>query len=276
MRRLLLAAASTLLWTGLWAQTPKNDRSEDLKVRLSGEVEYKIAKGQHVFVELELTEGTDLYSKGDGKLTFGYTNKILPNLRLGAGYVLLTHRHSHTTYSSPRHRIFVEATPSWKLDRWKFSLRERFQATCRTGDMNTYQAPRVAVDMRTRLKVEYSFTKRLSAFAFAEPKWTLNRPRLRDYRYDSEIMRYVTPAGDVEGEPGWFMDGYRDMYITRTRVGAGFDKNFKKGRILTVYFQSDFRRSLKIDANSEGTKLKSLVWDRSIYLTPGVKFTRSF
>ena len=114
--------------------------------RLSLGVEKSIFKGLDVTLEEELRMADNFGTLGRLQTTVGVKYRVLPYLRLGLGYVLINPYDVEIAgFSTPRHRLMVDASGYLSFGDWTFSLRERFQATHRTGYFNEYQNPATAL-----------------------------------------------------------------------------------------------------------------------------------
>ena len=258
-----------------FGQVPENDPYLKFGVRLSVNADYKIRKGLHLSGETELREGKDILSEGYFQNSVGLSYKVSPYFKTAASYTLIGKRTSLSSYNF-RHRGNVDLTASLPYGSWKFSLRERFQMTNRPGEMNRYQNPRNLLELKSRLKEEYSFNKRFSQYSFIEVRAALNKASLTGYHYDAAQHKYVDGQSNSVGEPGWFFDGYGDCYFNRIRLCLGLEYERNKRRTYDFYLYGDYYNNLKIDASSDGTALKSLVHDRYYKITPGISYKYSF
>lgn len=271
-----LTLAFFLLLTAplLQAQETDNDLDNDFRGRLSVEVDKKISKGFHVFAEGQL-RATDNYGVvGRYQATAGVSYKLAPWLKAAVSYVFMERINSDNSYS-PRHRTSLDLTATGKEGLWKFSVKERLQLTNRPGTMNEYQNVRNALHLKSRIKAEYSLTGDIAPYVYAEIKNTLNAPLIKA-EYDAASAGYLTPDGLETGDAGWFMDGYRDIYVCRYRLSAGMEYKIDRQHLLDFFLLSDYCREKNIDANKSGTRLKSVTIDRALHLTAGVAYTYSF
>ena len=224
--------------------------------RVAVSVDKRIARGLHVFLEEEV-RFDDNYSSLDRLQTTVMLNcKMHPNIKLGLGYVLINGYGTHSeSFKSPRHRFLFDATGTMHVGYWNFSLKERFQATRRTGDFNVYQNPRNALTLKSRLKAQYKGFGKVQPYAYFEMRNYLNAPVI-EAAYDGSVYVNIDDYSE-EGEPGWFLTGFNGGYVNRLRGSLGVDIRLDKRNTLDFYFMGDFFMEKQVDANAEGTRLKS-------------------
>ena len=248
---LLLAA---MLGGSVWAQT---DVALDPEFggRLSLSVDKKLAKGLHVGLEEEIRLTDNFSSFGRFHTTLGITYKVLPYLKVGVGYAMINpYSSSDQAFKSSRHRVMLDATGGWRFGDWRLSLKERFQATVRTGEINEYQNPRTFLELKSRLKVAYKGFRSIEPYASAELRHRLNAPVIVA-NYDGTY--YLTDALSQNGEAGWFLDGFTGCCLNRLRGTLGMDYRMSKNSTLGVCLMADYAMDKVVDANASGTKLKS-------------------
>ena len=70
-------------------------------------------------------------------------------------------------------------------------------------------------------------------------------------------------------------EGYNDAYLNRVRGSLGVDWKLDKRNSIDFYLLGDYCYDKNIDTNAEGTKLKSLTYDRTFkgWLGIGYKFS---
>ena len=241
--------------------------------RLSVSVDKKLAKGLHLQVEEEIRLDDWGLSLDRLHTTLGLSYKVHPNIKLGIGYAMINpYSTVNSAFRSSRHRLMLDATGSIRFGDWRLSLKERFQATYRTGEMNEYQNPRTALTLKSRIKVSYKGFQRMEPYAYFELRNTLNAPVIKA-NYDG--TNYLTDAMSQVGEAGWFIDGWNGIYVNRLRSAIGFDYRIDKRNDIDVSIMADRIMDKVVDANSEGTKLKS--YTRELYfvywMTVGYKYS---
>lgn len=223
--------------------------------RLSVSVDKKLARGLHISLEEEIRMDNNFGSFDRFHTTLGLSYKVNDYLKLGVGYAMINpYSSSDGAFKSSRHRLMLDATGGLRFGDWRLSLRERFQATYRSGDMNEYQNPRTALTLKSRLKLSYKGLRRLEPYAYIELRNTLNAPVI-SASYDG--TNYLTSALSQYGEAGWFIDSWTGMYVNRVRGSVGFDYRLSKASRIDVSLMADRIVDKVVDANAEGTKLKS-------------------
>ena len=223
--------------------------------RLSVSVDKKLARGLHVSLEEEIRMDNNFGSFDRFHTTLALSYKVNDYLKLGVGYAMINpYSSSNSAFKSSRHRLMLDATGSLRFGDWRLSLRERFQATYRSGDMNEYQNPRTALTLKSRLKLSYKGLRRLEPYAYIELRNTLNAPVI-SASYDG--TNYLTGALSQYGEAGWFIDSWSGVYVNRVRGSVGFDYRLSKASSIDVSLMADRIMDKVVDANAEGTKLKS-------------------
>ena len=68
---------------------------------------------------------------------------------------------------------------------------------------------------------------------------------------------YLTSALSQYGEAGWFIDSWTGMYVNRVRGSIGFEYRLSKASRIDISLLADRIVDKVVDANAEGTKLKS-------------------
>ncbi len=245
----------------------------DFGTRFSLSVDKKLAKGLHLQLEEEVR--MDDWGRSFDRLhtTLGLTYKVNQYFKLGIGYALINPYSSvSSAFKSSRHRLMVDATGNLRFGDWRLSLKERFQATYRTGDMNEYQNPRTALTLKSRLKVSYKGLRRLEPYAYFELRNTLNAPVIKA-NYDG--ANYVTDDLSQSGEPGWFINSWNGVYVNRLRGSLGAEYRLGSRSTLDVALMADRTIDKVVDANAEGTKLKSYTREKTFmyWLTVGYKYS---
>lgn len=223
--------------------------------RLSVSIDKKLARSLHISLEEEIRMDNNFGSFDRFHTTLGLSYKVNDYLKLGVGYAMINpYSSSDGAFKSSRHRLMLDATGSLRFGDWRLSLRERFQATYRSGDMNEYQNPRTALTLKSRLKLSYKGLRRLEPYAYVELRNTLNAPVI-SASYDG--TNYLTSALSQYGEAGWFIDSWTGMYVNRVRGSVGFDYRLSKASRIDISLLADRIVDKVVDANAEGTKLKS-------------------
>lgn len=244
----------------VWAQTPET-RDPEIGSRLSFGLDYKLAKGVHLTLNEELRVDDNLRDFNRFHTTVALSCKVHDNVKLRIGYALINPYSSSANAFGIRHRLMLDAVGQLRWGDWRFSLKERLQGTYRMGDMNTYQEPRMVLTLKSRLMAKYKGFGRVEPFAYLELRHVLNAYTVSAYAIGdgttSGTVYCLDTEGTVLGDPGWFISGSNGGYLNRLRVGFGMDYNWDRHNGITVELLLDYLRDKVIDANSEGTKLKS-------------------
>lgn len=245
----------------------------DFGTRFSLSVDKKLAKGLHLQLEEEVRLDDWSRSLNRSHTTLGLTYKVNSYFKLGVGYAMINPYSSvNSAFKSSRHRLMVDATGNLHFGDWRLSLKERFQATYRAGEMNEYQNPRTALTLKSRLKVSYKGWQRVEPYAYVELRNTLNAPVIKA-NFDG--INYVTDDNSLTGEPGWFISGWNGVYVNRLRGSLGFEYRLSRSGILDIGIIADRTIDKVVDANAEGTKLKSYTREKTsmYWLIAGYKYS---
>ena len=224
--------------------------------RVSLSVDKKITKGLHISLEEEVRLDNNFGSLDRLQTTLALNYKVHPDIKLGLGYSLINGYGANSeSFKNPRHRFIADATGTLHYGNWNLSLKERFQVTRRTGDFNVYQNPKNALTLKSRLKAQYKGFGKVQPYTYFEVRNYLNAPVI-EAAYDGSV--YVTLDDySEEGEAGWFLTGFNGGYVNRLRGSLGVDIKLDKCNTLNFYFLGDYLMEKQVDANAEGTKLKS-------------------
>ena len=275
MKRLtliLLAAALSTALSPCQAQTDV-DLDTEVGARLALKVDKKLARGLHLNLEEEVRFDNNFSAFDRFHTTLGMSYKVYPNIKLGLGYALINPYSSSTSaFKSARHRLMVDATGTLQLGLWNLSLKERFQATYRSGNMNLYQNPRTALTLKSRLKAQYKGLQRWQPYAYAEVRNTLNAPVINAI-YNGTY--YLTEDLVREGDTGWFIESWNGAYVNRLRLALGTTWRLDRHSVVDIALMGDRTMDKVVDANAEGTKLKSYTLERGFtaWLTAGYTYT---
>ncbi len=242
--------------------------------RLTTGLDKKITKGLHITLDEELRMADNFGSLGRLQTTLAVKYKVLPFLRVGVGYALINPFDADSSqFSSPRHRFLFDLTGMWRFGDWNLSLRERLQLTHRTGQYNEYQNPATAITLKSRLMVKYKGFLKVEPYAYFELRHYLNAPVI-NASFDG--TNYYTADGSRKGDAGWFLDGFNGSYLNRYRASIGVDYNINRSHTVTLYLLADYCMDKEVDANAEGTKLKSYTREKGFIGNVGVEYVFSF
>lgn len=257
-----------------------DDDSDSFGARVSGEVDYKIMKGMHVYAseELRFLGGSRFLDRSYSEIGFSY--KFNDYLKAAVSYTAIAVQKTETTmpdnveitenWTQWRHRISGDITGSLKFGQLRISLRERIQGTYKMRELNNYQQPQMGWVLRSRLKVAYKFRSvPLEPYAYFEPRLLLNGAK-----WSAE----ATSKNDfVTAE---FL-GHKDVYMNRYRGAAGLEWKLNKRNSIDLYALYDRLYDKEIDARKEGS-LKGVVLKAPITdvyanrLSVGVSYKYSF
>lgn len=243
------------------AQGTENDLETDFGGRFSVELDKKLAKGLHLSLNGEARMEDGFSSLGRYQADLGMTYKINSWLRAGAGYTFIEKKNSDGIWD-PRHRFYADLRGRLVSGYWTFSLKERLQLTHRS-DVNQFQTNPNAMALKSTLKAQYDGFSSISPYAYVDFRLALNDPACSATWNGSSYSDYV-------------FNGYTDTYLNRIRGGLGLEYNINKKNSLDFYVIGDYCHDKDIDTNKEGTKLKSLTWDRSLNLNLGLGYKFSF
>lgn len=226
-----------------------DDDSDAFGVRLSGEVDYKIMKGMHVYAseELRFLGGTRFLDRSYTEAGFSY--KVCDYLKAAVSYTAIAVSKSETVmpdteeittnWTEWRHRVTGDLTASVKFGQFKLSLRERVQGTYKMRELNNYQQPQMGWVLRSRLKLSYDFrTVPLEPYVYFEPRLVLNGSK-----WGPES------AGD-DYKKAEFL-GHKDVYMNRYRGAAGLEWKISKRNTIDFYALYDYLYDKEIDARKE-------------------------
>ena len=252
---LTIIAAALLLPMALKAQTDVA-LDPELGGRVSLSVDKKITKGLHIALEEEVRFDNNFGSFDRLQTTLALNYKVHPNIKLGLGYALINgYGTKSESFKNPRHRFLADATGTLHLGNWNLSLKERFQVTRRTGDFNVYQNPQNALTLKSRLKAQYKGFGKVQPYTYFEVRNYLNAPVI-EAAYDGSVYVSLDDFSE-EGEAGWFLTGFNGGYVNRLRGALGAEIRLDKRNTLDFYLLGDYVMDKEVDANAEGTKLKS-------------------
>lgn len=122
-------------------------------------------------------------------------------LKGGGAYNLINYNHPTKGWEI-RHRYYFYATGDYTLNRFNFSLRERFQSTYRQGIEATEKRANPKNYLRSRFQVEYDLKgSHFEPFLSVELYNTLNDPqenKLNKVRYQAGTAYHVNKRNSLE------------------------------------------------------------------------------
>lgn len=265
----------TLLLTVLPLSAQTDDPQDpEFGGRLSVRLDKKATKGLHLYLEEEVRMDNNFGAFERLHTSAGATYKVIPSLKLGAGYALINpYSTKNAAFKNARHRLMLDAAYTYRHGDWYFSLKERMQATFRTGDYNPYQNPQPALTLKSRLQAKYKGFGRVVPYGYVELRHILNAPAIMA-NYDGSD--YYDDNGSETGDAGWFISGWDKAYCNRVRTSLGADIRLDRHNTLTLYLLADYVNNYEVDANASGTKLKSYTHETGFLGYIGATYRLSF
>ena len=197
--KLIILLALLSLPLAASAQTD-DKQSPEVGARLSFALDKKIVKGLHISLDEQLRFDNNFKSFDRFHTTVAVKYKVHENVKLGLGYAMInSYSSSSASFKNMRHRIMADVTGTLKLGKWNLSLKERFQATFRTGDYNVYQNPACALTLKSRLMLKYKGFQKVEPYTYFEVRNYLNAPVI-SAAYDGST--YYTLEGEESGDAG--------------------------------------------------------------------------
>lgn len=246
-----------------WAQGTDNDLETDFGARVSASVDKKITKGFHWSVDGEARMSDNLSDFGRYQVGTGLSYKVTPWLKVGAGYIYIQKKNSSDEWKA-RHRVYGDATLSYKTGNWRFALKERVQLTHKDVG-NAYQSTPNSVMLKSRFKVSYKASKVLTPYGYVELRNVFNDPACS-----------ATWSTTSQAYSDYVFNGYTDTYFNRYRGSIGLEWKLNKRNSLDFFVLGDYCYDKDIDTNAKGTKLKSLTYDRAFNTAIGIGYQFSF
>ncbi len=245
------------------AQGTDNDLETAFGGRVSVTADKRIVKGFHWTVEGEIRSYDNFSGMGRYQAGTGLTYKVTENIKLGAGYIYISDKNSKDEWR-PRHRVYGDATFSLRTGAWRFALKERLQLTHRDVG-NPFQKVPNLLALKSRFKVSYKANPAITPYAYAELRNVFNDPSCTA-TWNPSSQKYTD----------YSFGGYNDININRLRGSLGIEWKLNNSHAFDFFLLEDYCRDKVIDTNAEGTKLKSLTYDRKFLSSLGVGYTFSF
>lgn len=271
----LIILTVCIFQTSLLAQTEEK-LSPEFGGRVSFALSKKIVRGLHVTLEEEIRFDNNFKSFNRFHTTVGMSYKPCEYVKLGLGYAFITPYDRDDMAFKMRHRIIADVTGIVRAGNWIFSIKERFQTTFRTGDYNEFQNPKAALTLKSRFTVKYKGFVKVTPYAYVELRSYHNAPVINAF-YNGEV--YFTEIDGVyteTGKEGWFLSSFKGNYLNRVRGSIGIEWRLDKKNTLNFYFLGDYVRDKVVDANAEGTKLKSYTFEKGFIGTIGAGYEFAF
>ena len=247
MKRLIYIAfvAFLLLPTAAKAQeivsnTTTTEQIAELRIAAGYEHAFKYGLGLAVEEEIRsCLGGTSPAAFTRSHTTVALDYEPIPYLEMAVGYTLKLY--GDKGWEDPneylRHRAFFNITGKAKVNRWRFSLRERILMDCRTDSVNANEKNAIDFTMRHRAMVSYSmFSQPLRFYAAVELANTLNAP-----------TEYLNTCGSTQ----------YGQYLTHVRPEIGMRWRIDKRNSLSLAYRFDYgyKRDLNIKRKSGNVEL---------------------
>ena len=279
MKKILLTLLALVPFSAFAQATYDNGLS--FGARATVEADAKLMSGLHLLAHEEYR----YYSNTDDVMRFytgiGLEYKVLPFLKVGAEYEWIKRfkydDEALANVWSTRHRGNFFVTGTWKTPWWQFGVKETLRLTNRPDDLNTLQAPRNALALKSKVSVKYRGWEKVVPFAAFELRNTLN-----DVSYSGTYNASAEKNKDIYTNEEFL--GYKHAYINRYRLQLGVTVTFSKRHELDFYLLGDHYRDKKVDTNREGSDsyvknglvLKSIDWYTGNMISAGVGYKWSF
>ena len=260
-RMAILALCCALLPVCASAQGTDNEQESAIRGRIGAQVDKKIVKGLHVALDGELRTEDNFSDVGRWQAGVSVSYKFLPFLKASVGGLYISNRNG-SRECDPRQRVYGDLMVTLKWGDWRFSLKERLQMTHREVN-NKFQDVPNALALKSRIKASYKGFGAVEPYAFVELRAALNDPACTATWNGSSYTSYA-------------FKGYSDTYLNRTRAALGVEWSLSKQHAIDFYVLNDWCRDKNIDTNKEGTKLKSLTYDRQFLTSLGIGYSFSF
>ena len=255
------------------------DLDPEVGARISATIDKKLSRGLHISFEEEVRFDNNFGSFDRLQHTLHASYKVHTNVKVGLGYALINgYSSTNSAFKGARHRLMGDAAYTWHLSQWNLSIKERLQYTLRIGDYNTYQNPAGILGLKSRLSAKYKGWQHRgwTPYAYLELRTNFSGPSITaDYNVATGTY-FVPGTSDIEGEAGWFLDGFSSTYNDRLRLCFGTDYRITRASTLTAYLLADYLNEKVVDANKEGTKLKSYTHERGLMFSLGVAYQYAF
>lgn len=261
LRGLRIAAAAL---AALSAGSTLHAQEGEFNSRVSVGADWKIVKRLHLDAEYELRTKDALSGVERHQASIGLEYKLCSYFKTGLEYIYIGHYDSAGDLK-PRHRLSLNLTGTYDAGDWRFSLKERLQLTHRAYSFNTFQTVPNALQLKSRFTVKYRGFDKVEPFAYCELRNIFNAP---------ECNAIYSTATDSYSS--YEFTGYGHAYVNRLRWAAGIDWKLSKQHSISFTGMYSRCRDYEIDTNKEGTKLKSLGWEKSGYFTLGIGYKFSF
>ncbi len=287
MKKLIIFSLAAMLAVPTLAEEQlREDAGTDFGGRVSAEVDKKLMKGLHAFVngEARLNDNFGNFYRYQG--TVGASYKVNDYLKTAVSYTFIETKKTKdsTDIWKLRHRFTFDVTGSYRMGDFKFSLRERFQVTRRTDDVNEYQDNKNACVLRSRFMAQYKGLSDWTPYAYVDVRNTLNAPKW-SYKYENGLFHSVADSMHIDSTN---FQGNKDVYINRVRLGLGAEWELNKQHSFDFFILYDFcfDREIDVKKNQKFSKkgnlkhnkndLESVIYRKSRNVSIGIGYKFSF
>jgi hypothetical protein len=165
----------------LWGQ------SNDFGIRFGAELSKKLTKKIELQFEEEIRFNQNVQAFDRSLMTLGGSYSLNKTFKAGLFYTWIYANNQDDGYYESRHRFGGWIQAARKVNRFKITLREKFQNTYRDEDLGNYKYnPKMY--LRSKLEVSYNIKKLpLNPYLSAEMHYQLNNP----YGNDIDKWRYT-------------------------------------------------------------------------------------
>ena len=263
MRKLFLILVAAALPLMASAQISTTDLEADFGARLNASVDKKLARGLHLqaYGEARLTDNFSTLGRFDASLGLSY--KINDYFKVGTGYVLIDKMSSSGTWKL-RHRVYADAKATLHAGDWNFLLKERLQLTHKDVNAAKHQTSPNSLELKSRVKTVYKGFGHVEPYGYVELRNVFNDPSCT-----------ATWSSASEAFSNYQFLGYDHAYINRLRGCLGTEWHLDRHNSFDFYMLADWCKNKEIDTYAEGTKLRSLTYERQFMgaICLGYKFS---
>jgi len=259
MRKLLSSISIFILPLLMSAQTTVEEPFS-FNLRPSITIQKKIIDGLNIYVGEEIVTKNNVTEFSKFKTQVGLSYKPIPYFKMAADYTFYAIWHDpnsrHTeNFWDLRHRFRFHVNGMYDYNNWQFSVREIFQTTTRTEDINTYQQPKTLMELRSKLKVAYECQSvPITPYVSCELTNTLNAARFNEERTD------IT---------------YDHVYVDKIRTALGVEYQPAKSHYIDFCLFYDRKYEWEWDATKKG-KFKSVTYIIGNELNLSIGYTFKF
>lgn len=164
-------------------------QTSDFGIRLDADLTKKLTKNIELEFDEELRMNNNSSSFDRSLTTLGANYKFNNTLKAGLYYTFIYMNNQHDGYWESRNRFGAWLTASHKFDRFRISLREKYQNTYRDEALGNFlYNPKMV--LRSKLEISYNIRKfPVDPYCSAEMQYQLNNP------YGNEIDSWRYTAG---------------------------------------------------------------------------------